>query len=314
MSLLTSLRIKGCYVALLLVLLSVTGLAVKGLNLGLGFSGGYLTEFTTSSPISQQNLQEELVSMGFVDARINSADDNQRWTLRLQDRPSQVFGTPEIQMLSEATNTQIVPLDSVYIGGQVGAELLEQGGLALLVAAIAVMLYLSMRFEWRLATGALFALVHDVLIVLGVFAWFELSFDLAAMAAILAIIGYSLNDSIVIGDRIRELLSIKSPVTLEYSTKRIDGVASMPSIDQIIDHAVQSTFTRTLITSGTTLATIASIWILAGKPLEGFSIALFVGVIVGSVSSITISASLPTMFGLDAEYYRSQAEVLETEL
>ena len=314
MSLLTSLRIKGCYAALLLVMLSVIGLAVKGLNLGLDFSGGYLTEFTTSSSISQQNLQQAFASMGFVDARINSTEDNQRWTLRLQDRPNQVFGTSEVEILSKQTDTHIELLDSVYIGGQVGAELLEQGGLALLVAAIAVMLYLSLRFEWRLAAGALLALVHDVLIVLGVFAWLELSFDLAAMAAILAIIGYSLNDSIVIGDRIRELLYIKPPLLLENSTNRIDCQVAMPAIDHTIDHAVKSTFTRTIITSGTTLATIASIWILAGKPLEGFSIALFVGVIVGSVSSITISASIPTMFGLDAEYYRRQAEVIETEL
>ncbi|WP_371195949.1 protein translocase subunit SecF [Glaciecola sp. SC05] len=295
MSTLTSLRIKGCYFAALVVCFAIIGLFAKGLNLGLDFTGGYLTEFTTSAPISQQSMQQNLVAMGFVDAKINSADNQQRWTLRLQDKPDQAMGAEQLNTLAHGLQTDVDLLDSVYIGSQVGTNLLEQGGLALLVAAIAILLYVSMRFEWRLALGALCALVHDVLIVLGIFAWLGLSFDLAVMAAILAIIGYSLNDSIVIGDRIRELLNMRQHT----------------SLNDTINLAVKSTFTRTLITSGTTLVTISAIWILAGKPLAGFSIALFIGVVVGSLSSITLSATLPTIFGLDAYYYQRQKEVLE---
>lgn len=297
-SYMTSVRVHACYVTIVVILVAIMGLFGKGLNLGLDFSGGYLTEFTTSAPVTQQNMQQGLANLGLPEARINNSQGGERWTLRLQDTPEQVFGKHEVEDLSAQINTQIEVLDSVYISGQVGADLLEKGGLALLVAAIAILLYLSMRFEWRLALGSLCALIHDVLIVLGVFAWLGISFDLSVMAAILAIIGYSLNDSIVIGDRIRELLSIKQQVPVNVA----------------INSAIKSTLTRTLITSGTTLTTVASIWMLAGKPLEGFSIALFVGVIVGSISSITLSATLPVMFGLDASAYHNEIDIAETEV
>lgn len=280
----TQLRTGACYLAAVLVVLSVVSLAIKGLNLGLDFTGGQLVEFSTSARVDQAMMQKSLTNLDISDATITASADAQRWTLRMQDTPDQNL---DLDILSQQLGVDVQALDSVYIGSQVGADMLEQGGLALLVAAIAIMLYLSVRFEWRQAIGALTALIHDVLIVLGLFAWFELPFDLTVMAAILAIIGYSLNDSIVVGDRIRELLQAKHPLP----------------INQSINLAVKSTFTRTLITSGTTLATITSIYLLAGKPLEGFSLALLVGVIAGTVSSISLSATLPSMLGLDAEYY-----------
>lgn len=295
MNLLTKFRITGCYFTLMMVVLAVIGISFKGLNLGLDFTGGYLTEFNTSGVISQQEMQQGLSLLEIDNARINSADGGTRWTLRLQDKLGQEFDSGKLEGLSQTLDANIKVLDSVYIGGQVGADLLEQGGLALLVAGIAILLYLSMRFEWRLGVGSLVALFHDVLFVLGIFAWLELSFDLTVMAAILAIIGYSLNDSIVVGDRIRELLNANSQLPLNST----------------IDLAIKTTLTRTMITSGTTLVTIGSIWLLAGKPLEGFSIALFIGVVAGSLSSITLSATLPPMLGLDANYYRRQAELIE---
>lgn len=294
----TQLRKSACYLAAIIVLVSVLGLAMKGLNLGLDFTGGQLMEFSTSKPVEPSTMQHSLAKMGLNEVKIVASADAQRWTLRLQDTPEQSLDMGlDLNLLSEQLELEVHALDAVYIGSQVGTNMLEQGGLALLVAAIAIMLYLSIRFEWRQAIGALTALLHDVLIVLGIFAWFELSFDLTVMAAILAIIGYSLNDSIVVGDRIRELLQAKQPLPINES----------------INLAVQSTFTRTLITSGTTLATIASIYLLAGKPLEGFSLALIIGVVAGTISSVSLSATLPSLLGLDAEYYVRQARLSELE-
>lgn len=286
-SVLTKTRQFGFYFSILLVCFSLTGIYLKGLNVGLDFTGGYLTEFTLSQSFEQREIQRLAEKLISPDVRVNSAENGSRWTIRQPDSNGVDADRSWLEGFASELNTQITPLDSAYIGSQVGNELRDQGGLALLVAAIAIMLYLWIRFEWRLASGALLALIHDVLIVLGIFAWLQISFDLTALAAILAIIGYSLNDSIVVGDRIRELLRIHPNI----------------AVTDNINLAIKSTFSRTLITSGTTLATISSIWMLAGQPLQSFSVALFIGVLVGSLSSITLSATLPQMFGLNAQHY-----------
>ena len=138
------------------------------------------------------------------------------------------------------------------------------------------------------------ALVHDVIVVLGLFAWLGLPFDLTVLASVLAIIGYSLNDSIVIGDKLREVM----------------GVRTNMSMSNIVDTAVKSTLTRSLITSGTTLATIGAIWIFGGQPLQGFAIGLFAGVIFGTLSSIALSATIPQLIGLSPEFYQHRAQEL----
>ena len=189
---------------------------------------------------------------------------------------------------------------SAYIGSQVGDELFEQGCLALLAAMVAVMLYLAIRFEWRLALGSVVALTHDLILVLGLFSLLQLEFNLTVLASLLAIIGYSLNDSIIVGDRVRELLRVKLNASI--------------SVSSIINSAIKSTLTRTLITSGTTLATVASVWLLAGTPLQGFAIALFSGIVVGTFSSVCIAATLPELMGLSAKNYEvkidSQSQAL----
>jgi len=144
-----------------------------------------------------------------------------------------------------------------------------------------------MRFEWRLAAGSVIALFHDVIIVLGLFAWLDLSFDLTILASLLAIIGYSLNDSIIVGDKVREIMKRNSE----------------KDVNSIINLAIKATIVRTLITSGTTLATILAIWLFAGESLAGFSISLFCGVLVGTFSSIAISATVPQLLGLTGDYY-----------
>lgn len=289
---LSKIRIASAYVAVVLVLISLLGLFNHGLNLGLDFTGGYLTEFSTEQSISQHKMSELLTSYLPDSFELSSADKGTHWSVQQADNDISLKGKAWLSEFSQQSGLTITPQDSLYIGSQVGEELINQGGLALLTAVIVILLYLSFRFEWRLAAGSVIALFHDVIIVLGLFAWFDISFDLTILASLLAIIGYSLNDSIIVGDKVREIM------------KR----GNEKSIDNIINQAIKSTIARTLITSGTTLATILAIWIFAGESLSGFSIALFSGVLVGTFSSIAISATVPQLLGLTADYYHKKEQ------
>jgi len=287
-------RLAGFYLAISLIVLSIIGLGFKGLNLGLDFTGGYMTEFTTSLSIDKGQMQTQLVTHLSGDFELNSGAANTQWTIRQTDGTAHVIDKDWLNNFATQSGYDITPQDSVYIGSQVGSELIDNGGLALLVAAIAMMVYLTWRFEWRLACGSLVALVHDVLVVLGLFSWLGLPFDLTVLAAVLAIIGYSLNDSIVIGDKLREVMRSKTNMNMS----------------DIVDSAVKSTLTRSLITSGTTLATIGAIWIFGGQPLQAFAIALFAGVVFGTLSSIAVSATIPQLIGLNPEFYQHRAQEL----
>ncbi|QHJ12584.1 Protein translocase subunit SecF [Paraglaciecola mesophila] len=294
MALFSKLRLAGFYLAITLMLLSVIGLSFKGLNLGLDFTGGYMTEFTSTQSIDKAQMQSQLGANLSGDFELSSSAANTHWTIRQADGAAHVIDKEWLNTFAEQTGYDIAPQDSVYIGSQVGSELIDNGGLALIVAAVAMMIYLTWRFEWRLACGSLMALVHDVLVVLGLFAWLGLPFDLTVLAAVLAIIGYSLNDSIVIGDKLREVMRAKTNM----------------SMSELVDSAVKSTLTRSLITSGTTLATIGAIWIFGGQPLQGFAIGLFAGVVFGTLSSIAVSATIPQLIGLNPEFYQHRAQEL----
>ncbi|WP_057830781.1 protein translocase subunit SecF [Colwellia sp. TT2012] len=289
---LSKLRIISAYFAAVMVLISLLGLFSHGLNLGLDFTGGYLTEFSTQQSITQHKMSGLLTSYLPDSFQLSSADNGTHWSVQQADNDISLKGKTWLSEFSQQSGLTITPQDSIYIGSQVGEELINQGGLALLTAVMAILLYLSLRFEWRLAAGSVIALFHDVIIVLGFFAWFDISFDLTILASLLAIIGYSLNDSIIIGDKVREIMK---------RTKDKD-------IDSIINQAIKATVARTLITSGTTLTTILSIWIFAGESLSGFAIALFLGVLVGTFSSIAISATVPQLLGLTADYYQKKEE------
>ncbi|MEW6996892.1 protein translocase subunit SecF [Colwelliaceae bacterium BS250] len=289
---LSKFRIVSFYCAAAFILFSLLGLFYNGLNLGLDFTGGYLTEFTTEQSITQHKM-EGLLTSYLPDAfQLSSAENGTHWSVQQADINSSLKGQAWLTEFSQQSGLTVTPQDAIYIGSQVGEELINQGGLALLTAAIVILLYLSLRFEWRLAAGSVIALFHDVIIVLGIFAWFEISFDLTILASLLAIIGYSLNDSIIVGDKIREIMK---------RNKETD-------MDSIINLAIKSTIVRTLITSGTTLATILAIWFFAGESLAGFSIALFSGILVGTFSSIAISATVPQLLGLMADYYHRKED------
>jgi preprotein translocase subunit SecF len=285
-------RIVSFYCALVFVVIALFGLFSKNLALGLDFTGGYLTEFSTKNAVSQKEMTELLTSYLPENFKVTSADEGTHWSVQQADNLSSLKGKEWLADFALQSELTIIPQDAIYIGSQVGEELINQGGLALLTAIIVILMYLSFRFEWRLAAGAVIALFHDVLIVLGLFAWFGITFDLTILASLLAIIGYSLNDSIIVGDKIREIMKTNSDA----------------KIDNIINKAIKSTLVRTMITSGTTLATIIAIWIFAGESLAGFSVALFTGILVGTFSSIAISATVPQLLGLTADYYDKKEE------
>lgn len=290
----TRLRFMGMLLSTILVLLSVFTLTQKGLNFGLDFTGGYLTEFTTSQSVELKELQSFIAKNHNGEFEL-TAQGNSHFQLR--EAPSASTTANSLDWQSAVTqnddiNAQV--LSSAYIGSQVGDELFDQGCLAMFAAMIAVMIYLAVRFEWRLAVGSVVALVHDLILVLGLFSLLQIEFNLTVLASLLAIIGYSLNDSIIVGDRVRELLRVQSNNVLSPAT--------------IINNAIKSTLTRTLITSGTTLATVASVWLLAGAPLQGFAIALFTGIVVGTFSSICIAATLPELLGLSAKNYEVKVD------
>jgi preprotein translocase subunit SecF len=295
---LSKFRIVSFYCAAVFMLISLLGLFSHGLNLGLDFTGGYLTEFSTQQSITQNKMETLLSSYLPDNFRLSSAENGTYWSVQQADNDISLKGNTWLTEFSQESGLTITPQDAIYIGSQVGDELINQGGLALLTSVMVILLYLSLRFEWRLAAGSVIALFHDVIIVLGLFAWFEISFDLTILASLLAIIGYSLNDSIIIGDKVREIMRRKFD-------NRSDNDKSIKSI---INLAIKATIVRTLITSGTTLATILAIWIFAGESLAGFSIALFSGVLVGTFSSIAISATVPELLGLSADYYQNKEE------
>ena len=285
---LTKFRVYGFYFAAVFMLFSVFGIVQNGLNLGLDFTGGYLTEFTTEQPITQNDMDARLAQYLPGKFQLTSAEGNTHWSVQQADNSASLKGKTWLADFAQKNALQITPHDAIYIGSQVGDELINQGGLALLSSVLVILVYLSLRFEWRLAAGSVIALFHDVIFVLGIFAWFRISFDLTIIASLLAIIGYSLNDSIIIGDKVREIMKRNSET----------------DIDNIINLAIKNTIVRTLITSGTTLATIMAIWLFAGDSLAGFATALFTGVLVGTFSSIAISATVPRLLGLTADYYQ----------
>ena len=293
----TKLRQLGLATACLAMLWSTTGLFYKGLNYGIEFTGGVVTEFTSSKPLSQNTLFNVYSSHIEGEFRLNGTQDDLSWTMRQSDQTNIAAQRELLLNVAAEQGWKINLQESVFIGSQIGQELIEKGGLALLVSALCMMAYVTLRFEWRLASSAIFALFHDVLMVLGCFAWFQIKFDLAVLAGLLAIMGYSLNDSIIVGDRIRELM-----LTRRYT-----------HLNLLVNQAVTSTFRRTLITSGTTLTTIAAIGIMAGDVLGEFSLSLGIGVIVGTISSISVAATLPPILGLPMDAYLIEPEVNESE-
>ncbi|MGF1687231.1 protein translocase subunit SecF [Photobacterium japonica] len=273
------------YVSVALMVLSIGTIAVKGLNWGLDFTGGIVTEVQMNASVPSHDIDGLMDKALKQDVSVIAAGEPGRWVLRYAI-PTQ-GEAPNIGHILQPLDGQLHVLNTSIVGPQVGQELADQGGLALLVSVLCILGYLSYRFEWRLASGSVFALAHDVIFILGFFAATQMEFNLTVLAAVLAIMGYSLNDSIIIADRIREVLISKPE----------------KSIEEVNNEAIAATFSRTMITSGTTLITVGALWLLGGGPLEGFSIAMFIGILTGTWSSISIGTSLPELFGLNSSHY-----------
>jgi preprotein translocase subunit SecF len=262
-------------VSALLLIVSIGAILFQQLNLGLDFTGGTLIEVRYGAAPSLDAIRVLLEESGFQDVSVQTFGASTEVLIRLQQAFDADVGGEVVNLL-RADGDTVNLVRSEFVGSQVGDQLRDQSGLGLLVALGVVMLYVAFRFQYKFAIGALLALLHDVVIVVGVFALFQLDFDLTVLAAILAVIGYSLNDTIVVYDRVREAIR----------TSRIDD---MP---QIFNEAINATLSRTLATSGTTVLVLLALLLLGGDMIENFAIALLVGIVVGTFSSIYIAAAL----------------------
>ncbi|MDO6705876.1 protein translocase subunit SecF [Photobacterium sp. 1_MG-2023] len=273
-------------VSIALMLISLAAFAMRGLNMGLDFTGGMVTEAVVSAEVTHQQMLEVLKPALGEATTVTAAGGEGRWVIRYPlAEPDQA--PPVVADVLHQISGEVSVISNSMVGAQVGEDLVEQGGLALLVCLLSILAYLCFRFEWRLASGALLALMHDVVLVLGFFALTQMEFNLTVFAAVLAILGYSLNDSIIIADRIRELLVARQETP----------------VSEINDQAVIATFSRTLVTSGTTLITVAALWLMGGAPLEGFAAAMFIGIVSGTWSSISIGTVLPEWLKLEPKHY-----------
>ncbi|WP_038177325.1 MULTISPECIES: protein translocase subunit SecF [Vibrio] len=274
------------FVSLALMVVSLIALSINGLNLGLDFTGGMVTEVKVDDQLTHTQMVEVLQPELGPFTNVTHSDQDGRWVVRYPVPQPGEQGADLTQLLTTISQ-QVEVISNSMVGSQVGEDLIDQGGLALLISMLSILAYLCFRFEWRLASGSLLALVHDVVLVLGFFAATQMEFNLTVFAAILAILGYSLNDSIIIADRIRELLVAKQALPTE----------------EINDQAILATFSRTMVTSGTTLMTVSALWVLGGSALQGFAIAMFIGILSGTWSSISIGTVLPEWLKLEPKHY-----------
>ncbi|MFJ7885245.1 protein translocase subunit SecF [Pseudomonas sp. NPDC096917] len=272
-------------VTVVLTVLALFSMFHKGMNYGLDFTGGTLIELTYEKPADLTKVREELVTAGFHDAVVQSFGATTDLLVRMPgDDP--LLGNKVAAALGQADTANPAVIKRVeFVGPQVGEELRDQGGLGMLMALGGIMLYLAFRFQWKFAVGAIVSLVHDVVVTMGVLSFFQITFDLTVLAAVLAIIGYSLNDTIVVFDRVRENFRVLRKATLIEN----------------INISTTQTLLRTMATSISTLLAIAALLIFGGDNLWGFSVALFVGVLAGTYSSIYIANVVLIWLKLSAE-------------
>jgi len=255
---------------------SVLSLTFRGLSLGLDFSGGTLVEVTYETPVELESIRNTLIDNGYDDSQVVNFGTNLDVLIKVADQNGNSSIGENIYNLLESNgfNGELKRVE--FVGPQVGAELRDQGGLGMLVALFMILFYVAFRFQYKFALGAVSALGHDVVIILGLFSIFGWDFDLTVLAALLAVIGYSLNDTIVVSDRIRE----------NFRTQRELGPQDM------IDLSLNQTLGRTIITSLTTLLVLFALFIFGGEMIKGFSLALILGVVVGTYSSIYVVANM----------------------
>jgi preprotein translocase subunit SecF len=283
---------KRGYVAALLALVIATcvgSIIFRGMPLGLDFTGGTLIEVSYAEPADLVNIRTALGQAGFHGAVVQSYGSARDVLVRIppvageEKANSAELSTRVLDVLQKASTGGKVDMRRVeYVGGQVGGELIEKSFMALLFALIGILIYVAVRFEWRFATGAVLATVHDTIFTVGFFSVFGIEFDLTVLAAVLAVIGYSLNDTIVVFDRIRE----------NFRLMRTGSVI------EVMNASINQTLSRTIMTSNTTLLVVIALFFLGGQVVHGFALAMIVGILIGTVSSIYVASPLALWLGV----------------
>ena len=275
-------RIMASIFSLSLLVISVASLGLRGLNFGLDFSGGTLIEVSYEEVADLSKVRDLMTNNGFDDFQVVNFGSNSEVLIKVADKDgNSQLGDVIFNFLQEAdSKTELKRIE--FVGPQIGSELRDQGGLGMLVALGMILLYVAFRFQYKFALGAVTALAHDVLIILGLFSIFAWDFDLTVLAALLAVIGYSLNDTIVVSDRIRE---------------NFRGERGFEP-EEIVNRSLNQTLSRTLITSFTTLLVLFALFFFGGEMIRGFSQALIIGVLVGTYSSIYVVANMLLMLSI----------------
>lgn len=272
-------------ISISLFIVSILSLGMRGLSLGLDFSGGTLIEVSYETPVALESIRNNLDQNGFPDSQVVNFGTDLDVLIKVADLSgNSTVGEQIFNVLSD----QDIPIELKrveFVGPQVGDELRDQGGLGMIVALFMILMYVAFRFQYKFALGAVTALAHDVVIILGLFSIFKWDFDLTVLAALLAVIGYSLNDTIVVSDRIRE----------NFRTERVLNSEDM------IDLSLNQTLGRTLVTSFTTLLVLFALFIFGGELIIGFSLALIIGVLIGTYSSIYVVANMLMTLNISKE-------------
>ena len=262
--------------SIILFVVSVLSLSFKGLSLGLDFSGGTLVEVKYEEAVELEDIRTVLNENGFDDIQVVNFGTIQDVLIKVADQDGNSSIGETVFNILQNNNLEGELKRIEFVGPQVGSELRDQGGLGMLVALFMILLYVAFRFQYKFALGAVTALAHDVVIILGLFSLFAWDFDLTVLAALLAVIGYSLNDTIVVSDRIRENFRIERDTSAE----------------ETINLSINQTLGRTIITSFTTLLVLFALFIFGGELIRGFSLALIIGVLIGTYSSIYVVANI----------------------
>jgi preprotein translocase subunit SecF len=266
-----------------IVAISIFSLVTQGLKFGIDFTGGTLIEVGYQNPVNLDDVRDRLSKENFNGANVQYFGSTNEILIRLepQGASSAKISSNIIRLLGDNIDIRRVE----FVGPKVGEELTNDGGLAMLYALIGILIYVAFRFEYRFALGSISALIHDVIITLGIFSLLQIEFDLTVLAAILAVIGYSLNDTIVVFDRIRENF---------LATRHTDP-------KKIINGALNQTLSRTIMTSVTTLLVLLALFILGGEIINSFALALLIGVVIGTYSSIYVASSMILVLGITKE-------------
>ena len=280
-------------VSLLLLVASIVVMSTKGFNWGLDFTGGTVIEISTEKPADLDQLRDTLEAAGFESPILQNFGSTRDVMVRMPPATGtagQELGNKVISVINESVDKNASVKRIEFVGPSVGSDLAQAGGMALIVALLCILVYVGFRFEWRLALGAVIALAHDVVITMGILSLFHIEIDLTIVASLMSVIGYSLNDSIVVSDRIREnFRKIRRGTPYE-----------------IMNVSLTQTLSRTIMTSATTLMVVLMLFIFGGAMLQGFSLTMLIGVSIGTVSSIYVASALALKLGMKREHMLQQ--------